>query len=94
MENTVFNEGSIICSWGTIISKLRFADNTAIISKTQEELLDMVNRLIHTERSMALKSTSTNYKYSIPFKAGNRELKEVYFKYFGSVLTRGGCCKK
>ena len=30
---------------GRIINKIRFADDTAIIAKTQEELQDMVNRL-------------------------------------------------
>ena len=31
---------------GRIINKFRFADDTAIIAKTQEELQDMVNRLV------------------------------------------------
>ena len=31
---------------GRIINKVRFADDTAIIGKTQEELQDMVNRLV------------------------------------------------
>jgi hypothetical protein len=31
-----------------IINKARFADNTATIAKTQEELQDMVNRLVDT----------------------------------------------
>ena len=33
---------------GWIINKVRFADDTAIIAKTQEELQDMVNRLVDT----------------------------------------------
>ena len=47
---------------GRIINKVRFADNTAIIAKTQEELQDMVNRLIKLEGSMAWKSTLINHK--------------------------------
>ena len=35
---------------GRIINKVRFADDTAIIVKTQEELQDMVNRLVDTRR--------------------------------------------
>ena len=40
---------------------MRFADDMAIIAKTQEELQDMVNRLVYTGR-MAWKSTLTNHK--------------------------------
>ena len=35
---------------GRIINKVRFTDDTAIIAKTQEELQDMVNRLVDTGR--------------------------------------------
>ena len=35
---------------GRIINKVRFADDTAIIAKTQEELQDMMNRLVDTGR--------------------------------------------
>ena len=35
---------------GRIINKVRFAGDTAIIAKTQEELQDMVNRLDDTGR--------------------------------------------
>ena len=44
------------------MNKGRFADDTAIISKIQEELQDMVNRLVGTGRSMAQKSTLVNHK--------------------------------
>ena len=47
---------------GRVTNKVRFADNTAIIPKTQEELQDMVNRLVDTGRSMTWKSTWTNNK--------------------------------
>ena len=33
---------------GRIINKVRFGGDTAIIAKTQEELQDMVNRLVDT----------------------------------------------
>ena len=35
---------------GRIINKVRFADNTANIAKTQDEPQDMVNRLVDTGR--------------------------------------------
>ena len=35
---------------GRIINKARFADDMAIIAKTQKELQDMVKRLIETGR--------------------------------------------
>ena len=35
---------------GRIINKARFADDTAVIAKTQKELQDMVNRLVNTGR--------------------------------------------
>jgi Reverse transcriptase (RNA-dependent DNA polymerase). len=37
------------------INEVRFADDTAIIAKTQEELQDMVNRLVDTERKYGMK---------------------------------------
>jgi hypothetical protein len=37
-------------------------DDTAIKAKTQEELQDIVNRLVDSGRSIAWKSTSTNHK--------------------------------
>ena len=43
---------------GRIINKVRFVDDTAIVAKTQEELQDIVNRLVDTGR----KSTLTNHK--------------------------------
>ena len=37
-----------------IINKVRFADDTAVIAKTQEELKDMVNRLVDTGRKYGM----------------------------------------
>ena len=39
---------------GRIINKVRFVDDKAIIAKTQEELQDMVNRLVDTERKCGM----------------------------------------
>ena len=39
---------------GRIINKVRFADDTAIITKTQEELQDKVNRLDDTGRKYGM----------------------------------------
>ena len=41
---------------GRIINKVRFADDTAIIAKTQEELQDMVNRLVDTGRKYGMEA--------------------------------------
>ena len=47
---------------GRIINKVRFADETAIIAKTQEALQDMVNRLVVTGRKygMEIKTLTTH----------------------------------
>ena len=39
---------------GKIINKVRFVDDTAIKAKTQEELQDMVNRLVNTGRKYGM----------------------------------------
>jgi Reverse transcriptase (RNA-dependent DNA polymerase). len=39
---------------GRIINKVRFADDTGIIAKTQEELQDMVNILVDTGRKYGM----------------------------------------
>ena len=39
---------------GRVINKVRFVDDTAIIAKTQEELQDMVNRLVDTRRKYGM----------------------------------------
>ena len=39
---------------GRIINKVKFADDTAIMAKTQEELQDMVNRLVDTGRKYGI----------------------------------------
>ena len=44
---------------GSIIRKVRFSDDMAIVAKTQE---DMVNRLVDNGRSMAWNSIFTNHK--------------------------------
>ena len=80
-----------------------FANDTAIIAKTQEELKDMVNRLVDTGRKCAMeinidktqvmrKSRSNESLQNI---VNNTELKEVdHFKYLGSVLTRDDYCTR
>ena len=39
---------------GTIINKVRFVDDTAFITKTQEELEVMVSRLVNTGRKYGM----------------------------------------
>ena len=74
---------------GRIIDKFRFADAAAIIAKTQEELQDMVNRLVGTGRKYEMgininksqvMSVSKNNE-SLRIKISNIKLKEVdHFK--------------
>ena len=47
---------------GRIFNKVRFADDTAIIAKTQEELQDMVNRLVDSGRKYDMEIILTNHK--------------------------------
>ena len=88
---------------GRIINKVIFADDTAIIAKTQEELQDMVNRLFDTGRKYGMEININKSQLmrvsrsneSLQIKVNNRELKEVdHFKYLGSVLTRDGYCTR
>ena len=39
---------------GKIVNKIRFADDTAIIAKTQEELQDVVNTLVDNGRKYGM----------------------------------------
>ena len=65
------------------LKKKSFADDTAIIAKTQEELQDMVNRLVNTgreygmeiniEKSQIMRVSRSNS--SLQIKVNNRELK-------------------
>ena len=93
-RNSIFTEASLA---------VKFADDTAIIAKTQEELQDMVNRLVDTgrkygveiniDKSQVMRVFRSNE--SLQIKVNNRELKEVdHFKYLGSVLTRDGYCTR
>ena len=71
---------------------------TAIVAITEEELQDVVNRLVDTgrkygmeinfDKSQVMRVSRSNE--SLHIKVNNRELKEVNFKYLGSVLTRDG----
>jgi Reverse transcriptase (RNA-dependent DNA polymerase). len=52
---------------GRIINKVTFADDKAIIAKTQEELQDMVNRLVDTRR-----------KYGMEINIQKSEIMRIY----------------
>ena len=64
---------------------MRFADDTNITAKTQEELQDMVKRLVDTGRKYAMEINIDKYQVmrvsrsneSLQSKVNNRELKEV-----------------
>ena len=69
---------------------MRFVDSTAVISKTLEELQEMVNRLIDTGRKYGMKINIDKSQVIrvlrrneiLQIKVNNRELKVVdYFKY-------------
>ena len=47
---------------GRIINQVRFTDDTAIIAKTQEELQDMVNRLVYTGRKYGMEISKLNFE--------------------------------
>ena len=76
---------------GRIINKVRFADDAAIIAKTQEELQDMVNRLVHRGRKygMEINIDKSLVMTVLRIKVENGELKEVdRFKNLKSVNKR------
>jgi Reverse transcriptase (RNA-dependent DNA polymerase). len=88
---------------GRIINKVKIADDTAIIARTQEELQDMVNRLVGTRRKYGMeinihKSQVMRVSWrneSLRNELYNIELKEVYhFRFLGNVLRRDGYCTK
>ena len=75
---------------GRIINKVRFADDTTIIAKIQEELPNMANRLVNTGRKNGMKiyidksqvMRVSRSNESLEIKVNNRELKEVdHWKY-------------
>ena len=86
-----------------LTNNVRFAYDTANIAKTKEELQDVVNRLVDTEKkygmeinidkSQVMRVSRSNE--SLQMKVNNRELKEVnHLKYFESVLTRDDYCTR
>jgi Reverse transcriptase (RNA-dependent DNA polymerase). len=84
---------------GRIINKVKFVDDTAIIAETQEELQDVLRRMVNTGRMYSKEINIDNSQVmgvsrsieSSRIKVGNRELKEVgRFKYLGSELIRDG----
>ena len=69
-----------------IINKVRFTDYTAITAKTQEDLQDIVNRLVDTGRKHCMEINIDNSQVirvsrsneSLQIKVNNRELEEIY----------------
>ena len=55
MENIALAEVGDFKIGGRIINKVRFADDTANIGKTQDELQDMVKKLVDTGRKYGRK---------------------------------------
>jgi hypothetical protein len=73
---------------GRIISKVRFAD-TAIIAKIQDELQDMVNRLIDTGRKYGMEINIDRSRIDY-LCAGSEVSGEILRKriWFASSITR------
>ena len=77
------------------------SDDTAIIAKSQEELQDMVNRLVNTGMKYGMEinidksqvMTVSRSNESLQIKVNNIELKEVDH-FLRSVLTRDGYCTR
>ena len=85
-----------------LLNKVRFADYSAITTKTQE-LQNMVNRLVDTgrkygmeiniDKSQVMRVSRSNE--SLQIKVSNSELNEIdCFKNLRSVLTRGSYCTR
>ena len=65
------------------INNVRFADGTASKAKKQEQLQDMVNKLVDTGRNIDKSQVMRVFRSneSLQIKVNNRELKEVdHFK--------------
>ena len=78
---------------GRIINKTRFADDTALIAKTQEQLQNMLNGLVDTGRKYGMEIDIDKSQVlrvcrsdeSLQIKVNNSELKQAdHFKYLGS----------
>ena len=80
MKEALAEVGDLLIG-GRIINKVWFADDTAIIVKTQEEQQDMVKRLVGTGRKYAMEITDKSQvirvfrsNESLQIKVNNREL--------------------
>lgn len=95
---------------GININNIRYADDTVLIATTEEDLQNLVDRVVEVSagkglminndktRSMVISKTSEKPKKPKPkchIKVGNINIKETEsFNYLGSLVTADGKCKK
>ena len=88
---------------GRVIKNVKFADDLDLIARSQEELQEMMNRLVDTGRRYDMEINGDKCKVMLISREEGRvrivvdgqELEQVdYFKYLGSILTRDGECTK
>ena len=87
---------------GEIVKTIRFADDKAVISSSQDGLQRMINEINRVTERYGMKINKTKTKIMriarrqgppINLLIGNETLEEVnHFKYLGSIITREGTC--
>ena len=99
-ENTDDEVGIVV--GGRKFSNLRYADDTALCTKSFQETIDYLNAINEGGKAKNLKLNAAKTKYlkigtseSNPILIENEELEEVEFmKYLGSLKTNDGDCTK
>ena len=86
---------------GRKISTIKYADDLALITKTEEELQEMMTSLVETGRRYGMEINVNKSKVMmiasnvepLNIVIGNTRLEQVdYFKYLGSTITNNGEC--
>ena len=100
IEEAVGNMGSFKIG-GRKISTIKYADDLALITKTEEELQEMMTSLVETGRRYGMEINVNKSKVMmiasnvepLNIVIGNTRLEQVdYFKYLGSTITNNGEC--
>ena len=100
-ENTGTEVG-ISIGGRNILSNLRYADDTALCTKSYQETIGYLNAINEGGKAKNLKLNAAKTKYlkigtieNSPFLIEIEELEETdYMKYFGSLKTNDGRCTK
>ena len=100
IEEAVGNMGSFKIG-GRKISTIKYADDLALITKTEEELQEMMTSLVETGRRYGMEINVNKSKVMmiasnvepLNIVIGNTRLEQFdYFKYLGSTITNNGEC--